>query len=114
MGGTWELTAINRTIVGAGDKYALGDVGGEETHTLTVNEMPSHNHRPEYSLNNGSTFNDAAFGRNGGTAASQYLACTNSVTLFNSYQVRMSFAGGGQPHNNMSPYVAYYIWKRIA
>lgn len=34
----------NRFIVGAGNKYAVGNTGGEEKHTLTVAEIPSHNH----------------------------------------------------------------------
>ena len=34
----------NRFVVGAGSNYDVGDTGGEATHTLTVNEMPSHNH----------------------------------------------------------------------
>lgn len=33
-----------RVIVGSSDNYQLGDTGGNETHTLTINEMPSHNH----------------------------------------------------------------------
>jgi tail collar domain protein len=34
----------NRFIVGAGNSYAVGVTGGEATHTLTVNEIPSHSH----------------------------------------------------------------------
>lgn len=34
----------DRFIVGAGDTYKVKDTGGEATHTLTTNEMPSHNH----------------------------------------------------------------------
>lgn len=34
----------DRFIVGAGSGYAVGATGGEATHTLTVDEMPSHNH----------------------------------------------------------------------
>ena len=34
----------NRFIVGAGDKYKVKDTGGSDTHTLTVEEIPSHKH----------------------------------------------------------------------
>ena len=34
----------DRFIVGAGSTYNVKDTGGEATHKLTTNEMPSHNH----------------------------------------------------------------------
>lgn len=34
----------NRFIVGAGSGYSIGATGGEATHILTINEMPSHTH----------------------------------------------------------------------
>ena len=34
----------DRFIVGAGSTYKVKDTGGEATHTLTTNEMPSHSH----------------------------------------------------------------------
>ena len=34
----------DRFIVGAGSTYGVGTTGGEATHKLTTNEMPSHNH----------------------------------------------------------------------
>lgn len=41
--GTWEQIQ-NRFIVGAGAAYAPKDTGGEDKHTLTVNELPAHEH----------------------------------------------------------------------
>jgi microcystin-dependent protein len=43
FGGTW-VRLKDRFLMGAGDTYAAGGTGGSETHTLTTNEMPSHNH----------------------------------------------------------------------
>lgn len=43
FGGTWEQIK-DKFLLACGDTYANGTTGGEATHTLTVNEMPSHNH----------------------------------------------------------------------
>lgn len=43
FGGTWAQLK-DRFLLGAGDTYTAGDTGGNATHTLTTNEMPSHSH----------------------------------------------------------------------
>lgn len=42
--GTWEYIEQGRVLLSQGSKYSAGTTGGAETHTLTVQEMPSHNH----------------------------------------------------------------------
>lgn len=42
--GTWEYIEQGRVLLSQGDKYSAGSTGGAETHTLTVQEMPSHKH----------------------------------------------------------------------
>lgn len=44
FGGTWEALDEGRVLIGANETYAAGSTGGEATHTLTTNEMPSHTH----------------------------------------------------------------------
>ena len=43
FGGTWEQIK-DTFLLASGDTYANGSTGGEATHTLTENEMPSHTH----------------------------------------------------------------------
>lgn len=43
FGGTWERIK-DTFLLSAGDTYSAGATGGEATHTLTVDEMPSHTH----------------------------------------------------------------------
>nr|DAE88871.1 MAG TPA: Baseplate structural protein [Caudoviricetes sp.] len=106
FGGTWEQIK-DRFILAAGDTYAAGSTGGEATHTLTVNEMPRHNH------DHVMWYRDQKFGLNGrgGDVGSLRLEfssadCTDGICT--------DFKGDSQPHNNLPPYLTAYIWRRIA
>jgi len=106
LGGTWEQIK-DRFILAAGDTYAAGSTGGEATHTLTVNEMPRHNH------DHVMWYRDQKFGLNGrgGDVGSLQLEfssadCTDGICT--------DFKGDSQPHNNLPPYLTAYIWRRIA
>lgn len=48
LGGTWTQIAQGRTLIGVGtlgsDTYAAGDTGGSSRVTLSISEIPSHNH----------------------------------------------------------------------
>ena len=106
LGGTWEQIK-DRFILAAGDTYAAGSTGGEATHTLTVNEMPRHNH------DHVMWYRDQKFGLNGsgGDVGSLRLEfssaeCTDGICT--------DFKGDSQPHNNLPPYLTAYIWRRIA
>ena len=100
FGGTWEQLK-DRFLLGAGDTYTAGDTGGEATHTLTVDEMPSHTHKSQgYWQSNDS---------GGKTNIARNKVSTDPVdtnALLNT--------GGDQPHNNMPPYLVVYMWKRVA
>lgn len=107
FGGTWEQIQ-NRFLLSAGSTYTAGATGGEATHTLTEQEMPSHNHRLT-----------AAF--SGGTWARHYYGFIGNVgndgqqnPIYDEAPNRTSSTGGGQAHNNMPPYLVVYMWKRTA
>lgn len=97
FGGTWERLE-DRFLLGAGSNYTAGTTGGEAQHTLTVNEMPSHRHEILASTQ-GTAFGSAYINPSNGSRNS-----TDQTEL----------NGGGQPHNNMPPYIVVYMWKRTA
>ena len=43
FGGTWKRIK-DTFILACGDTYSIDSTGGEASHTLTVDEMPTHNH----------------------------------------------------------------------
>lgn len=95
-----------RTVVGLNssdtDFKTLGKTGGEKTHKLTVNEMPSHKHNVSFSTQLGNAEQRLALGSNsGGTTGTTGVYGTPTVD-----------AGGNQPHNNLQPYIVLnYIIK---
>lgn len=96
---------------GAGlEEYLEGAEGGAPTVTLTNGEMPIHNH----SLNATSANGAAEASSNGqpAKATSGGLSSSNNVFFYSSAapNTQMSpsaigVAGGGQPHNNMQPFL---------
>lgn len=89
-----------RVPVGAGEGYGLGAVGGEATHTLTVDEMPSHRH--SYTVNIQHV--------DGEQVSGESLTSGLQAGGRRRYSDNTDYKGGSQPHNNMQPYtVVNYI-----
>ena len=107
--GTWAKIK-GRFILGSSDDYEVNSVGGEATHTLTINEIPSHDHP----LDNNSA------GENIGRPvlnANSMNDFTHGDVSYNNYSnpgVRSGFTGGGQAFDIMPPYEVKHIWERIA
>lgn len=109
-GGTWRKTADGRCLIGANSTYPLGSTGGEAEHILENNEMPSHDHElSDWAMS--WKMNGAKGEVNLGVSAISD-AWTNNRGYFKSRTTKPT--GGSQPHNNMQPYLAVYIWERIA
>lgn len=98
FGGSWEKIE-GRFLLGASTNYPVGSRGGEAEHTLTVDEMPAHSHKY------GSTRQDAD-PDSSGAHGYKWSDINNTQTTLET--------GGDQPHNNMPPYYAVYIWQRTA
>lgn len=95
FGGVWEQLP-ERFLLGAGSRYPALSQGGEERHTLTLAEMPAHSH----------TSYGWAF-----TNDTQGSIALRADGQAEDYKTRSS--GGGEGHNNMPPYLAVYMWKRV-
>ena len=103
FGGTWERFANGRCLVGVNesdtDFSRAQKTGGEKTHTLTINEMPQHNHAIEVY--------ESSVDTNVG-----YVMRSKSIT--STVDASSDFTGGDGAHNNMQPYITVYMWRRTA
>jgi hypothetical protein len=98
--GTWVAFGAGKVMVGLDssdtDFDTAEETGGAKTHTLTVNEIPSHTHTLDTSDQPAGTGSlEVAGGSPVGTKDTQST-------------------GGGQAHNNLQPYIVVYMWKRTA
>lgn len=97
FGGTWERIQ-GRFLLAADSTYTAGSTGGEATHTLSVDEIPSHRHSVTARAANGSA----------SVQIESYATGDSARTAYTNY------TGGGKAHNNMPPYYAVYMWRRTA
>lgn len=116
--GQWELIK-DRFLIGAGNLYDIGSMGGEATHLLTNDEMPMHE---GHLYNNGYS----GYADRKGDSNSYYLNSNtmNGLTQYNNRPFKLVSSneviiqgytqGGNLPHNNMPPYLSVYMWKRIS
>lgn len=101
FGGTW-VQIKDRFLLAAGTTYKAGATGGEATHTLTVDEIPNHQHVLWYPNEGGEQ-----------SAAIGYPEAGSKNTWY-AEASKTGGAGGGAAHNNMPPYLSVYVWKRTA
>ncbi len=118
FGGTWEQLK-DTFLLAAGDSYTAGDMGGETEHTLTVDEMPSHDHYIGL-LNTASNYlpNGSKAVRSLRFKSSTYTPYINGVATDTpstdiSDDTFIQTSGGGAAHNNMPPYLTVYMWQRV-
>ncbi len=96
FGGTW--TRITNAFLWATTSTGtIGQTGGEQTVTLTEEQLPSHSHGSVYSQHAAGTKSQAWY-----TTAGSSLAYGVVET------------GGGAAHNNMPPYIQVSVWRRTA
>ena len=117
FGGTWEQIQ-GKFLLGMSSSYPAGSQGGEASHTLTTEEMPSHGHNPAnqsgyygFITNSKKAFEVGDMGPQSGSGR-YYPYSTAAFDV--SRNTLTGTTGGGNSHNNMPPYLSIYIWKRTA
>lgn len=145
--GTWVSLGAGRCLMGVDTSQTefntVGKTGGEKTHTLTTDEMPSHTH----GVNISTSSNGTSTGKvkplvidDGGGSDTNYTVSGNcSVpggrhngacsTGSNNHWIELQItvpnhthsvigntgsSGGNGAHNNLAPYITVYMWKRTA
>ena len=143
LGGSWTSIGAGRTLVGVdtsdSDFNTVEKTGGEKTHTLTIAEIPSHNHTiahthtrgtmnitgyftGQYSVFNqsygGAMYKYAGYGHgfSGGGGGGEGVGFDASRNWIGSTSQPNNDSSGnqgdGQSHNNLQPYITVYMWKR--
>lgn len=133
FGGEWEPLK-DRFLFGAGGSYNVHDMGGESSHVLTVEEMPSHTHTfsgsSTTSSSSGAHGHDikaGAYTGGSGVSGNDWPSYFGSRTTVSGAALSAGAhthtttpagtneaTGGDQSHNNMPPYLVVYMWERIA
>ena len=101
FGGKWQ-TISGRFLFSTDSNHSVDSTGGEEKHTLTIDEMPSHNHA--YQKFNHYTY---VYCNDSGRNYVPYRDDSNFMISTTSDYTRRS-----QVHNNMPPYITAYCWRR--
>lgn len=112
FGGTWEQIK-DRFLLAAGSTYTAGETGGAATHKLTESEMPSHYHTIYQQNSSG----DNSLGLWDTYIKSSYQVLDqkwDSSQSIKAYAYGTGSKGGNAAHNNMPPYLAVYVWKRVS
>ena len=105
LGFKWQQVGQGRVPVGLNtsdsDFNTIGKIGGEKTHKLTINEMPSHGH---------STANVYPYIAGGNHTCAPNANADRNGTAWDV----VDKTGGDQAHNNLQPYIVMAFWQRIA
>ena len=98
---------VNKTLQG----IEKGDGIGEYVHTLTVQELPEHDHTIRVN-NTGNP--DGWVDRSRDYERQYWHTGYNVVNDYHHIQPKTNSTGGNKPHNNMPPYFGVFVWQQTA
>jgi microcystin-dependent protein len=91
-----------RTPIHMGSSHTLGERGGEQSHTLSISEIPTHTHTLNGTSSTG-TLIIAAGNLLGASPSQMYQAPDNNLVAMNPASIPN--IGGSQAHLNMQPFL---------
>lgn len=105
---TFALPNLQGNVpIHTGSGFALGQVSGQQSHTVTIGEMPAHNHFLNASSLIGNAVNPRPQNTSGALFAQDPGNCYsgNVVSAVLPSPATISNTGGSQPHTNMQPFL---------
>lgn len=108
FGGTWVSWGQGRVPVSVKSSDSsfstVEKTGGEKSHTLSIDEIPSHTHSI--------TKNSVAGAQ---SLYTPYYQSQSGASFPNpADEIQIGYTGGNSAHNNLQPYITCYMWKRTA
>jgi microcystin-dependent protein len=92
-----------RAAMHMGSGHTLGERGGEQAHTLSISEIPTHTHTAQATTATATTNNPTSSVMLAkSTAANLYAAASNLVAMAPN---ELANVGGSQAHLNMQPFL---------
>jgi len=85
-----------------GNGHTLGERGGEESHTLAIQELPTHVHQAQGT----STSTGTVVTPGSNVLAGANNIYTNAANLVALNAASLAFIGGSQAHENRQPFLA--------
>jgi microcystin-dependent protein len=92
-----------RVPIHMGGGHALGERGGEQAHTLSIPELPTHAHTLNGTESHGSTPVPASMHLARWAPPNPYIAPAQEAAM---NAASIGNVGGSQAHNNMQPFLA--------
>ncbi len=100
---TWSPIR-GRMLISESEEFPINTTGGAKEVTLTVEQLPAHNHglppRPPWYSAEITETGDSILGSS---------SSIKGRTEYNTW-----YTGGNKAHNNMPPYKSVYMWERTA
>lgn len=106
FGGTWYRVE-NQFLWACPADGTIGSTGGEQTHTLTVTEMPYHSHTILLNSASSVSYDTWDYSYGASKANRSYYSQGPAEPIIGG-------TGGTGAHNNMPPYISVAIWRRTA